>query len=369
MESSKKHLFSRLYEKVIAPEHHCSGCGACVLVCPFNKLEYINGKPRQISGEESLCPISEEGKCGLCAEVCPRFCSLSVTDDSSKSEKQVFGPYQNIVAAQSTHPALQKKGQDSGLVSGLAAWGLEDDRWTRFLAYSRDELWHPYPVVVTEAGGIIPTSGSKYTYVSLMEGLSKLYEQRSQRRQPLVQGSEADSFAIVGLPCHIAALRKLQQMNSKYVKNLVLCIGLFCSKAFTYQGLVEGKLAEEMRLSVTDIEKMDIRKGRFTVEMKGGDVHEIPLKELGGCAHHGCAACDDFAAEQADISVGGLGIGGWTLAIIRTDSGEEVMEAARTVDAIESTDKDNFPKALGLLEKLSVMKRKNAAKQNQVDQS
>ena len=40
----------------------------------------------------------------------------------------------------------------------------------------------------------------------------------------------------------------------------------------------------------------------------------------------GCNHCPDFAAEHADISCGGIGENAdWTLTIVRTDLGREIM--------------------------------------------
>jgi coenzyme F420 hydrogenase subunit beta len=320
----------------------CAGCGACVLICPYDRLELVHGIPEQRSGEKSVCSISEEGKCGLCAHVCPRFS----TDLQSLD-------YIKMAAGRSTDTDFQEYGQDCGLVSSIAAWGLKTGSWKRALVYSRDSQWRVHPVIAKDREGVLRAAGSKYTYLPLVEGLREIYR----------QGKEAGLFAIVGLPCHIAGIRKLQQINSKYVRNVALCIGLFCTKAFTYEGLIKEKLKKEMNLPITDVEKMDIRKGMFTVERKGGEVYKLPIKELGAYSHTGCALCTDFAAEQADISVGGLGIGGWAIAQLRTETGEKIFEKARNDKAIETAKAEDFPKALEVLNKLSNFKRKNAEKQ------
>jgi len=342
VDSAKKHLFTELYVNVISKNSMCAGCGSCVLICPYNRLELVHGIPKQISGDPAICSVSEEGKCGLCAQVCPRFYRDLQSLDFIK-----------IAAGRSTDADFQEHGQDSGLVSSIAAWGLKTGLWKRVLAYSRDSQWRVLPVIASDRGGVLKAAGSKYTYVSLVEGLQEAYK----------QGKEAGPCAVVGLPCHIAGIRKLQRIKSKYVRDIALCIGLFCTKAFTYDGLVRKKLVEEMNLSIENVAKMDIRKGKFTVELKGGDLHEIPIKELGAYSHKGCALCTDFEAEQADISIGGLGIGGWAIAQLRSKTGVEIFEKAGKDKAIETAKAEAFPKALEVMNKLSNFKRKNAEKQ------
>ena len=74
------------------------------------------------------------------------------------------------------------------------------------------------------------------------------------------------------------------------------------------------------------MKKMNI-KGVFQIWMHNGDYHEVPLKECHAWTREGCKMCPDFAAEHADISTGGIGkFNDWTLTIVRTDLGRELME-------------------------------------------
>ena len=68
-------------------------------------------------------------------------------------------------------------------------------------------------------------------------------------------------------------------------------------------------------------------KGVFQIWMRDGSYHEIDLKECHAWTREGCKRCPDFAAEHADISLGGIGKDNdWTLTIVRTELGEEVIE-------------------------------------------
>ncbi|MDQ6798531.1 MAG: oxidoreductase, partial [Actinomycetota bacterium] len=61
----------------------------------------------------------------------------------------------------------------------------------------------------------------------------------------------------------------------------------------------------------------------------------------------------------ADISTGGIGaFGDWTLTIIRTDLGREIMVKMLQEGAIEGRPGDDDPGAIALLRKLSTNQRK-----------
>jgi coenzyme F420 hydrogenase subunit beta len=68
--------------------------------------------------------------------------------------------------------------------------------------------------------------------------------------------------------------------------------------------------------------------------------------------------CPDFSAEHADVSTGGIGkFNDWTLTIVRTDLGREVMSRLIAAGLIEVKPGDEDPGAIALMHKLSVKSR------------
>jgi coenzyme F420 hydrogenase subunit beta len=69
--------------------------------------------------------------------------------------------------------------------------------------------------------------------------------------------------------------------------------------------------------------------------------------------------CPDFAAEHADISTGGIGaFGDWTLAVIRTPRGKELVDAMLADGVIEIRPGEDDPGALALLDRLARASRR-----------
>ncbi len=100
-------------------------------------------------------------------------------------------------------------------------------------------------------------------------------------------------------------------------------------------------------------------KGVFQIWTTDGHFHEVPLKEAHAYTREGCTLCPDFAAEHADISTGGIGaFGDWTLVIVRTDQGRELMSAMKEQGLIETRPGDDDPGAVALLHKLATVSRK-----------
>ena len=67
--------FKQMMNEVVA-FGSCCECGTCVLVCPHNVIDYIDGKPKQVAKATAafdFCGISEGIGCDVCAQVCPRL--------------------------------------------------------------------------------------------------------------------------------------------------------------------------------------------------------------------------------------------------------------------------------------------------------
>src|SRR3546814_7120835 len=86
----------------------------------------------------------------------------------------------------------------------------------------------------------------------------------------------------------------------------------------------------------------------FQIWMRDGSYHEINLKECHAWTREGCVHCPDFAAEHADISTGGIGKDNdWTLTIVRTDLGREIISRMISDGSIVARPGDADPGEIG----------------------
>src|SRR2546427_12477524 len=103
--------------------------------------------------------------------------------------------------------------------------------------------------------------------------------------------------------------------------------------------------------------KMNI-KGVLQIWMRDGSYHEVPLKECHGWTREGCKLCPDFAAEHADIATGGIGaFNGWTLTIVRTDLGRQIIRRMAKAGVIDTRPGDCYPGAIPLVDKPAAKSR------------
>jgi coenzyme F420 hydrogenase subunit beta len=233
-------------------------------------------------------------------------------------------------------------------VSAILVYALEHDVIDAALvSYLEGDgtSWKAIPGIARNRAEVIASAGSRYTYSANTMAYSDLEKGE-------------DRIALVGMSCQSSAPPAMKQRKAgKVARRITLNIGLLCSKTFDdaiFEELFEAKYG----LKKQDMRKMNI-KGVFQIWMKNGDYHEVPLKECHAWTREGCKMCPDFAAEHADISTGGIGaFNDWTLTIIRTDTGRELMEQMQRDGAIEIRPGDDDPGAIALMHKLSIKSRK-----------
>ncbi len=337
----------------------CTGCAGCVISCPHDVLGYddTNGVYRPYHLEEELGP----GDCGhgvrgctSCTRACPRFRDWEPEVDAflfgrSRSADEMSGVAMDVFLARAADPEVHAAGQDGGLVSAILIWCLEHDRIDAALVSNLEGeagTWKALPGVARNREEVLAAAGSRYTYSA------------NTLAYPAAVAAGLERLALVGMSCQasVPAMMKARKAG-KPGRRLALSIGLLCSKTFD-DAIFEELLEARYGLVRSQIAKMNI-KGVLQVWMRDGSYHEIPLKEAHAWTREGCKTCPDFAAEHADIATGGIGaFNDWTLTLVRTDTGREIIDAMISDGVIETRPGDDDPGAVALLRKLSVVSRR-----------
>ena len=193
---------------------------------------------------------------------------------------------------------------------------------------------------------VIRGAGSRYTYSANTLAYDEAIEAGSKK------------IALVGMSCQssivpVAKSRKIGKVGNRFALN----IGLLCSKSFD-EAIFEELFEQKYGLDRRTIKKTNI-KGVFQIWTHDGGYYEINLKECHAWTREGCNHCPDFAAEHADISTGGIGnFSNWTLTIVRTPIGREIIMKMLEDGSLIGRPGDDDPGAIALMHKLSEKSRK-----------
>jgi coenzyme F420 hydrogenase subunit beta len=297
LKAEKGRGFGKLSREIIKPGI-CTLCGACAASCDY--IEIWDGRPRLIGPCNS---------CGICYNQCPR----TIT-----TEEALIGKIRFAYAAKSRLKGI--RGQDGGVVTALLAYALDEGLidCAVVTAKSEQEPWKPVAIVAESYEDLLRSAGSMYSHSMTMEQLMDAI--RKGRR----------SIAFVGPSCNIDAVYKMQKSSygllHLFMRASILRFGLFCMDSFDYEGI--KRFAESNGFSLKDIDSMKIRKGKLELGA-GGRLSEYPLSEIDEYRSSSCKYCTDMAAENSDISFGGIGSPqGYTTVLTRSAIGHEIFNEA-----------------------------------------
>ena len=349
--------WKELYEEVIT-SGLCTGCAGCVISCPHDVIGYRHqsGEYRPFHLEDELGPdncIHGEKGCTSCTRACPRFRSWELEADEHlfarrRRPDEMAGVFKDVILCRASDDTVFETGQDGGLVSAILIWCLQngyiDGALVSFL--EGDKVgWKARPGVATTKEEVLASAGSRYTYSANTLAFPEATERGLK------------SLALVGMGCQTSVGPVMWSRKiGKVGRPIKLNLGLLCSKSFD-DALFDELFWVKYGLAKDQITKMNI-KGVFQVWTRDGGYHEINLKECHAWTREGCLSCPDFAAEHADISTGGIGDAtDWTLTVVRTDLGREIIVRMLEEGVIEAKPGDSDPGAIKLMHKLSEKSR------------
>ena len=294
-------------------EKICSGCGACVAICPADSLSFPEGEmvPGPISN--GYCKqVTDNVTCGACYAVCPRI---------GNQPAETLGPYLELLSAKAGFEVPHR--QSGGAVTAILANALDEGLIDAIVTVTEDR-WtlKPSSVIITKTDVLVHQAGSRYSWwVPLLAALKAAVVARKYKR-----------IAVIGVPCAVQAVAQMRESENDlvrpYGKAIRLVIGLFCTESFDYQALISGKLKTSYHLESHDIKKLNV-KGKLEVLKQDGSTTTIPLAELETCIRTGCHCCTDLTAVRSDISAGAIGSpAGSTTLIVRTIAGKGFVDRA-----------------------------------------
>jgi len=291
----------------------CSGCGACVAVCPADAISFAEGEMVTSPTSNGYCKQATDSvACGACYAVCPRI---------GEQPRETLGNYLELACAKSTFEVPHK--QSGGAVTAILVSALDQGLIDAIVTVTEDR-WtlKPSSVIITKSDVLVQQAGSRYSWwVPLLAALKHAVVERKFKR-----------IAVIGVPCAVQAVARMRESENDllkpYGKAIRLVIGLFCTETFDYTALIEGKLRTHYKLEPHEIKKLDV-KGKLEILKQDGTITNVPLAELETCIRKGCHYCTDLTSVMADISAGAIGSpAGSTTLIVRTDTGKGFVDSA-----------------------------------------
>jgi len=305
----------------------CHQCGGCVTFCSamnYNALEFSEtGRPRFRDPAKCI-------ECGICYMICPAVGTLDEQVKARLAWEPPMGAVKRLTVARARDPEIRRRATDGGAVTAILTHLFNQKEIDAAAVMRQTAPFKRQPWLVTSLHEVLESAGSSYDRP--VSGGVALYSKEYSTFSPSVktlgsivqQGLE--HVALVGTPCQIKTVVKMQTLGLAPADVFHCTMGLFCSGHYMFGGRRREKLESMGDFNWNMVEKVNI-KDELLLKLKDGSERRIPLDELDFIKRKACDYCDDYSAEYADISFGGLGApDGWTTIVARTERGQRILE-------------------------------------------
>lgn len=274
----------------------CSGCGACVAVCPSKCMEM------QIS-ESGFYRPKKSGNCincGLCEKVCPQLNSEAFELDDA-----------DLYAAYVSQTKERKESSSGGVAYCLANYGVHNGYAVCGVVMNYDTLQAEHKLFMP-GDSVIELKGSKYLQsktFALIDAIAKL------------QSNENLKLIVFGTPCQVAGYN--QVLKSKGLRDRTVLVDIFCHgvpSSFLWNKYLQW-LNKKKKIRKDDITSITFRDKKYswhkyymhirTTQNSGADYIANTDKDpflkiftMGAVNQKSCFTCRYRNQSVADIRLG-----------------------------------------------------------------
>jgi coenzyme F420 hydrogenase subunit beta len=317
------HLIAEVQDKGLC--HHCGACVAFCTAINYGALELgEEGRPRYRDKDKCI-------ECGLCYSICPEINELDAETQKLVSWSPPMGRVIGAAVGRAIDPEVRARGTDGGVITALLLQLFDRGHIDGAIVSKKTGPFQRQPWLARTRDDILEAAGFHFDTMSNIAHLSEEYSTYSPSILELkdVAKKTLRRVAFVGTPCQINALRRMEVLGVVPSDAIKIHFGLFCAGNFQFGPEERQRLERLGNFQWADVSKVNLKEDLMIHGRNGEGIRHIPLDQLAFMKRHACQYCEDYAAEYADLSFGGLGAPeGWTTVLVRTPQGREVMSRA-----------------------------------------
>ena len=249
------------------------------------------------------------------------------------------GSYHSLNIGFSKDETVRRTGASGGVLSSILIWLLEKGHIQGAVVTRMNpkQPWMTETIIAVTREEILEAAQSKYIITSVNEILPEIEN---------FQGN----LAYIGLPGQVQSIRKLQAINDPAVKNIKYIFGPFYGNTLHFSS-IKSFLRSYREKEYTLIKQLNFRYGEWPgnmrIEMQNGRVIQLPKVHANYLIPFhilkNSLLCTDLSNEFTDISVGDAWAPvyeergkGFSMIIVRSNTGKEIFEQMQSENLIES---------------------------------
>ena len=239
-----KDLAKEVVEKGI-----CGKCGGCVSFCSAGQLNALemgkNEVPRYVNEDNCL-------ECGICYLICPQTDTLNVELKEKFGWKPPIGNYERIASAQTKNKEVKQICTDGGVVTSLLLYLLERNLINGAIVSKKIGRFARKAIVARTPEELIGAAGSTFSGSLHLEELGGQYTTYTPILSTIksLEKRYLQDIAVVGTPCQINAIRKMQCLGVLPAHLIKYTIGLFCTENFSFDDVARETLEKKLDINL-----------------------------------------------------------------------------------------------------------------------
>jgi len=242
-----------LLKEEVLDQDLCTGCGACSLACPTQVIQFDKDLVIPILNFESDGCIG----CDDCYKVCPGADpETEISEDalfgrSRTAEERWLGILKGAYGGTSKVPEIQQASSSGGAATTILIQSQKslNVEFVLTMGRNRDEGWRAASEIATASDQITGNAQSTYQLAPYLQTL-----------RPLFESNRDSKIAIVGLACHMQAVRKMQRLSGAVGdwarSSIVLLVETACSSNTLPSG-TKKILSDRMKIDPSEVKMCD----------------------------------------------------------------------------------------------------------------
>jgi coenzyme F420 hydrogenase subunit beta len=305
----------------------CGECSGCVSFCSADKLHALD------VDEHGLPYYADQAKClrcGICYLICPLTADLDGEVRRRLGWTLPIGTYRTITSARATEEAILQASTEGGVVPALLLYMLDNYLIQGAISSRKTGIFDREPFLATTREELVPTAKARAAHRSSASGPSVGHTTYSPAIRAIkgLEGRGLSRVAMVGTPCQVKMVRKMQCLGISPSHTIGYTIGSFCMEHFCFDVPARERLERTLKIDFSDIDSLDVRED-VGISLRDGTSIHVPFEDMDEMARAACLACTEYANDFADIAVGGLGSPqGYATILVRTEKGSRVYDGA-----------------------------------------